>query len=295
LDRLAENSEPTVLSRIANFIHKASEGLEQKIASSHIQPEQLTKDCRIIRGWLAYFASLPAFETYLQALRMAQAILAKEGIQRFKWSAPILICFKPVRSYYRISQFRSWTRITLPTSMIRFTEAQFQLLSDMMFQKKSNGQAISEALLSDPCRDVRLEIEILGGSLARPAGMFHHLDASFDRVNVGFFGGALNRPKLSWSWTFTTRVLGHYNYLHDEVMISATLDHSEVPEYVVDFIMYHELLHKKLGFRWENGRRQVHTQEFSRMEALFPKRAEANKTLKKLVQDWKDQTDKKLI
>jgi hypothetical protein len=58
-------------------------------------------------------------------------------------------------------------------------------------------------------------------------------------------------------------------------MLSLSLDHPEVPEYVVDFVMYHELLHKKHGETVINGRRFVHTASFRREEQQFEKYAEA--------------------
>ncbi len=52
-------------------------------------------------------------------------------------------------------------------------------------------------------------------------------------------------------------------------MISRTLDYADVPAFVIDFVMYHELLHKKLGVAWRNGRRAVHTPAFRREENRF--------------------------
>jgi hypothetical protein len=51
----------------------------------------------------------------------------------------------------------------------------------------------------------------------------------------------------------------------------------------VDFIVYHELLHKKLGIRWQNDRKGVHTPEFQNEEKKFAKYAEANEVLTKIV------------
>jgi hypothetical protein len=42
-----------------------------------------------------------------------------------------------------------------------------------------------------------------------------------------------------------------------------------VPPYVVEFIVYHEMLHAQLGVEEQNGRRAVHTRELRRREKLF--------------------------
>jgi hypothetical protein len=62
-------------------------------------------------------------------------------------------------------------------------------------------------------------------------------------------------------------------------MVSATLDSREVPSYVVDFVVYHELLHKKHGATWQNGRQAVHTSSFREDERRFAEYAGAEKTI----------------
>nr|WP_242040447.1 hypothetical protein [Anabaena subtropica] len=65
-------------------------------------------------------------------------------------------------------------------------------------------------------------------------------------------------------------------------MISSTLDDAKVPEFVVEFVLYHELLHKYHGTKWVQGRRMVHTQEFRTNESKFKFYNEALEWLKNL-------------
>lgn len=115
------------------------------------------------------------------------------------------------------------------------------------------------------------------GPAAPPAGRHHDLGASFDRVNRGYFGGAMPRPRLAWNATITHRKLGHYAFASDSVMISITLDDRRVPDYVLDFVMYHELLHKHFGRVTKGGRVRSHTPAFRKAERQFRdyRRAEA--------------------
>jgi len=55
-----------------------------------------------------------------------------------------------------------------------------------------------------------------------------------------------------------------------------------VPAFVVDFLVYHELLHKKLSVTWRDGRRRAHTPQFRQAERRFPRCAEAQAVLKRL-------------
>jgi hypothetical protein len=70
-------------------------------------------------------------------------------------------------------------------------------------------------------------------------------------------------------------------------MISITLDGPQIPAYLLDFVMYHELLHKDLGFRESNGRRYAHTRNFREKERRFRFYSEAQDFLRQLGQHLK--------
>jgi hypothetical protein len=55
-----------------------------------------------------------------------------------------------------------------------------------------------------------------------------------------------------------------------------------LPSYVVDFVGYHELLHKKHGVTWQNGRQAVHTSAFRKDERRFAEHPVAEAALKRL-------------
>jgi hypothetical protein len=68
-------------------------------------------------------------------------------------------------------------------------------------------------------------------------------------------------------------------------MISIALDRRDVPPYVIDQVMHHELLHKKLGTNYINGRTISHTPEFRAEEQRFKHYQEAQAFLAKLSGD----------
>jgi len=120
------------------------------------------------------------------------------------------------------------------------------------------------------------------------AGRTHDLSASFDRMNREHFGGIMERPGLAWSRSPTVRTFGLYMSSRDRVMVSQSLDDPSVPEFLVDFIMYHELLHKKLGIVRRAGRNQAHTPEFRFEEKKFPRYDEAQALLKDLARKLRE-------
>ena len=129
------------------------------------------------------------------------------------------------------------------------------------------------------------EVDALGGVVDHARGAAHDLAASFDRVNAAYFGGKMARPRLTWNRTFTGRKFGHYDWILDTVMVSRTLDSADVPGFVVDFLVFHELLHKFHGLHWVNGRSYAHTAEFKQSELKFTRFHEAEAILQKLAKE----------
>jgi hypothetical protein len=117
---------------------------------------------------------------------------------------------------------------------------------------------------------------------SRTRGSYYDLVEVFERINSTCFGGRVERPHLTWNAVLTRRKLGHYQPGTDTVMISLTLDSPSVPAFVVDFIMYHELLHKTFGVPLVNGRQRAHTAAFRRAEKQFPRYDEAQEFIKKI-------------
>ena len=132
-------------------------------------------------------------------------------------------------------------------------------------------------------RKAYLVRQMRGRKLLRPArGHFYDLDATFEDLNARFFHGLMARPRMSWSQTKTRRILGHYDPAHNAIIISRILDHPGVPRYVLEYIVYHEMLHLKHPVKLRGSRRCVHSAEFQAEEKLFPRAADANLFLRRL-------------
>ncbi|MGH9902390.1 MAG: SprT-like domain-containing protein, partial [Pyrinomonadaceae bacterium] len=106
-------------------------------------------------------------------------------------------------------------------------------------------------------------------------GRFYDLGRLFRRLNRRYFDGRLPQPTLTWSQRRTRTILGHHDGVHDTIVISKTLDARDVPEWFVEYILYHEMLHIKHPARLINGRRYYHTKAFRAEEQRFPYYEEA--------------------
>ena len=88
---------------------------------------------------------------------------------------------------------------------------------------------------------------------------------------------------MSWSQSSARNMLGHYDPAHNAIVISRVLrTHVRVPRYVVEYIVYHEMLHLKHPVKLRGSRRCVHPKQFQDEEKLFPQLEEAKQFLKRL-------------
>jgi hypothetical protein len=132
-------------------------------------------------------------------------------------------------------------------------------------------------------RKAHLVRQMRGHKRLRSArGFFYDLDLVFEDLNTRFFHGLMARPRMSWSQLRTRRILGHYDPAHNAIIISRIFDHPAVPAFVLEYIVYHEMLHLKHPVRMRGSRRCVHSPEFQAEEKLFPHIAQANAFLKRL-------------
>ncbi|MBI4983284.1 M48 family metallopeptidase [Candidatus Woesearchaeota archaeon] len=106
------------------------------------------------------------------------------------------------------------------------------------------------------------------------------LETSFQRVNERFFYGCLEKTNLAWGMD-AKRKLASYNFHNDTITVSALFKNA--PEPVLDYIMYHEMLHKHQKFTHNEGRCTFHTKEFRRAEQQFPDQKQIEKEISNLL------------
>jgi predicted metal-dependent hydrolase len=111
-----------------------------------------------------------------------------------------------------------------------------------------------------------------------------YLEKSFERVNDRYFYGLVEKPNLVWGNETTTK-LGCYNYQTDTITISTIFEDAD--ETLLDYVMYHEMLHKKHKFTCSGKRSMHHTAEFRQKEKLFENHDDAETGIKKLVRRTK--------
>ncbi|MBN1544791.1 hypothetical protein JW898_05015 [Candidatus Woesearchaeota archaeon] len=93
------------------------------------------------------------------------------------------------------------------------------------------------------------------------------LESSFNRINERYFLGLVERPNLVWG-QFATRTFGSYDFKNDTITISRVFKDMEDTTYL-DYIMFHETLHKQRKFFKSGNKTYYHDARFKRLEKVF--------------------------
>lgn len=91
----------------------------------------------------------------------------------------------------------------------------------------------------------------------------------FDKVNSAYFSGLVETPNLKWGLS-SRRRLATYDYHTDTISVSKIF--READDELLSYLLYHEILHKKLKFRIGSGRSIHHSRQFRELEAAFENR-----------------------
>lgn len=273
-----------VLTRIQSTVATV-EGIFRDEAAS---PADLPSRSRRAFQWLKFLSEPETLQLHLATLRTAlrasrQATCRKE-IPAAKRKLPVRVELYNTPALFRARVQAGAIRIVANEGFLGAPGQVIKALvcAALLGKAGRHLSKVKEYANTEEFAEVILALELSDATAETTTrGQHYDLEKVFARVNAGYFGGSLPRPRLTWNATLTHRKLGHYQLMTDTVMISITLDDRRIPGYVIDFVMYHELLHKKLGVQIVNGRHYAHTKTFRAEERKFRRYAEAQAFLRK--------------
>lgn len=152
-------------------------------------------------------------------------------------------------------------------------------LARFIGNRDARSSEVLDAFIAEHQQEVRAR-PARQGALDRPAkGRHHDLRAALARVGATYFGGSVDvgigwgrapsRGRPSRRRRSRSRALATYSYSERTIRVSPVLDSADVPEYVVDWIVYHEILHHVLPVEEADGKRRYHTERFRLLERAF--------------------------
>ncbi|MCC5645519.1 M48 family peptidase [Nostoc sp. CHAB 5824] len=281
-------SNPTIKSaqiqQITQTLVKTVTAIEKICFNQQATPANLSRSSRQIYSWMKFLTEEVNLQLHLESTlrvqQIAQQMLAKHG-----QSVKLMIEFTSFALLYKGKRSGDAANIIVNEGFINASEEVITALveSALFGRNQDNTRLIRSFASSEEYSNVLLELDLIAEVIAEnPQGKFYNLNELFDKLNREYFAATLAKPRLAWSQINTYRKFGHYEPARDRVVISLTLDNGSVPEFVSEFVLYHELLHKYHGTNWVQGRRMVHTREFRVSESQFKLYNEASRWLEKL-------------
>jgi hypothetical protein len=164
-------------------------------------------------------------------------------------------------------------------------EALASILISKLFRKIPENTALARYRHYLNRADMRRRLQTVKQERGRkaigdPKGRYYDLCAIFENLNLQYFHGLMARPQLGWSLRPSRTTLGHYDPSHNVIVLTRSFDHESVPELLVRFVMFHEMLHLRYPTEHRGARRCVHTKGFKEAERRFEGYGEAKLALK---------------
>ena len=283
---LASGVAPAIeRERLRGMIERFVAAVERVCAMNDVTPADLTPPSRRVYSFLKFLAAEANFDAHLEATRRAWHLAQAARREGPPDTPAATVEFTNMAGLARRLARREGLVIRLSEGFIRADDEVLAGLIRAMLFGRSRGldRIVRDFAVSEDFCDVLLELDLAAEVMAEDGrGECHDLDLLFDRVNGEYFGGRLSRPRLAWSRRLTHRKFGHYECARDRVVMSLTLDDPRVPAFVVEFVLYHEVLHRVHPPRWSGPRRLPHTREFREAEREFTQYHEAREWFGKL-------------
>jgi len=166
-------------------------------------------------------------------------------------------------------------------------EALAEILLTQLFRRRASEEAREcyMAYVFDPA--VRRRVDEARRTRGRvrllPArGQHYDLAEIYSRLNRRLFNDELAPCRIGWSTRTSRTVLGRYDPAHHTITISKALDAESIPLEIVEFLVFHEMLHIRIPLERRGSRRVVHSHAFHEAEKAFPDYRRVRERLKKI-------------
>ena len=228
-----------------------------------------------IEGWLHWLQGKDHHLVQLQKIFESQRMLLAPRFRKL----PILLKIRPgEKLYHSIKLVGHFILVEISLLTFEWDGRYFEALAQLLFQKLSRRKIPRETLHQFYALQ---ENELNRFSpMTAPVGSDPRLERLFDELNQSYFNGNLPKPRIKWSVRVGKRQLGYYDQVKHEIGINPLLRHPEVPWYVLENVLYHEMLHIFYPPYIKNGRRVQHDRKFRALERQYAHFEKAQRWIK---------------
>ena len=199
--------------------------------------------------------------------------------------------FSSLRSSIRLRHHRADVRVAdlLAEAPPIVHEALAEILLTQLYRRcpSQEARACYLAYISSPA--VRHRADAMRRERGRkhllpPRGRRYDLEEILGKMNARYFGGRLGLARIGWSPHRSRSILGHYDSAHGTITVSRWFDSPRIPRYLVEYLVFHEMLHIRFPVERNGHRRVVHSRAFREAERTFPHYEKARRRLARMAQ-----------
>ena len=235
--------------------------------------------------WLEYLSHQAHLALHLSALDEFLRILTKQNKKISVDPRKLLVKINYSGYLYRRQTVQNKTVLQINEAyIISPLEIKKSILS-AAFSRRQSKQIHAIKAYSGTSEFRRMNELISGNPIANRIscrGEKYDLSILFNKLNKVYFRGQLSQPRLVWSSRRSIRRLGYFHPEINTIAVTQKLDDKNIPRMLVEYVLYHEMLHQYFGVKNHNGRRYAHTSTFKTAEKKFKHQKEAKNLIKRL-------------
>ena len=161
------------------------------------------------------------------------------------------------------------------------------LLLARVYRRRTSRSLVQPYLLyarSDRTREriTRMRSHRVRRVATLPKGRHFDLHTLFEQLNQRYFNRTLQQPHIGWSTHNWRRQFGCFDPGPYQIVLNRRMDQPGVPQFVVEYVLFHEMLHVKHPTRRSGCTLLSHSPEFKREEKRFAQFDEARKFLDRM-------------
>ena len=261
-----------IFKRLETILKLEVREINELCQKNQVTPADLPAPSRAAYAWMQFLTNEENLHRHCQlvshALDIAEAIAQSHPPK----SSSLLIEVVHCPAVYKAKITPQLAHIQLSEGFIAAEKEVIRSVMESVLIKKTpeTKNLIRRFAHSEAYREIILELDLIAQVFSENAqGDHYDLNELFTAVSQEYLDSSFVKPRLCWNSILTRRKLGHYESARDRVVLSPGLDRKDIPRFVVEFVLYHELLHKHHGVKWLNGKRMVHTPAFRQSEKKF--------------------------
>ena len=235
--------------------------------------------------WLRFLSNAKHLSLHLKALQSFDRMKKHHTSGRKNDLSLLQLRIEYCGYLYQRKTSHGKTALLINEGFINASDSIKQKLISAAYAKRKNKA--SDAIKSYATSDAYLKMGelIAGDPIANHLsckGKYYNLDQMFQNLNWRYFKKKLPQPRLVWSSSRAKRRLGYYHPEIHTIAINKKFDAEDIPLLLIEYILFHEMLHQFFGIEHRNGRRFAHTPAFHQAEKTFRDYKEAENLIKLL-------------